>query len=216
MVPSPFCLSQVSGFPGFNKQGQRTMPKRLQTAARTDRNDSQDLLLILAYAKKLQETQRNLEEVCNLMQHKVPLEGLISAQDNRTLQSAKSCLQRLHVRVEALANVLEQTLISQQLQFMHAMAQHGQTSNSIVQFRSDPGDAPKESKPGNGLEGPADKEVMTTACNLQRDDTFVQELPWQHIYLGSSPVAILMMKRHDRVPAVGCLLIAFGDIRSLT
>ena len=111
------------------------MPKRLQTAARTDRNDSKDLLLLLAYAKKLQETQRNLEEVCTLMQHKVP-EGLISAQDNRTLQSAKSCLQRLHVRVEALANVFEQTLISQQLQFMHAMAQHGQTSNSTVQFRS--------------------------------------------------------------------------------
>ena len=42
------------------------MPKRLQTAARTDRNNSQDLLLLLAYAKKLQETQRNLEEVCNL------------------------------------------------------------------------------------------------------------------------------------------------------
>ena len=172
-----FCLSQVSGFPGFHKQGQRTMPKRLQTAARTDRNGSKDLLLLLAYAKKLQETQRNLEEVCNLMQHKVPLEGLISAQDNRTLQSAKSCLQRLHVRVEALANVLEQTLISQQLQFMHAMAQHGQTSNSIVQFRSDPRDTPQESKPGNGLRGPADKEVMTRARNLQRDDAFVQELP---------------------------------------
>ena len=172
-----FCLSQVSGFSGFHKQGQRTMPKRLQTAARTDRNDSKDLLLLLAYAKKLQETQQNLEEVCNLMQHKVPLEGLISAQDNRTLQSAKSCLQRLHVRVEALANVLEQTLISQQLQFMHAMAQHGQSSNSIVQFRSDPRDAPKESKPGNGLRGPADKEVMTRARNLQRDDAFVQELP---------------------------------------
>ena len=122
MVPLPFCLSQVSGFPGFNKQGQQTMPKRLQTAAPTDRNDSKDLLLLLAYAKKLQETQRNIDEVCSLMQHRVPLEGLISAQDNRTLQSAKSCLQRLHVRVEALANVLEQTLISQQLQFMHAMA----------------------------------------------------------------------------------------------
>ena len=103
--------------------------------------------------------------------------GLISAQDNRTLQSAKSCLQRLHIRVEALSNVLEQTLISQQLQFMHAMAQHGQTSNSIVQFRSDPRDAPKESKPGNRRNGPADKEVMTRARNLQRDDAFVQELP---------------------------------------
>ena len=84
MVPLPFCLSQVSGFPGFNKQGQQTMPKRLQTAARTDRNDSKDLLLLLAYAKKVQETQRNIDEVCSLMQHRVPLEGLISAQDNRT------------------------------------------------------------------------------------------------------------------------------------
>ena len=36
---------------------------------------------------------------------------------------------------------------------------------------------PKESKPGNGLRGPADKEVMTRARNLQRDDAFVQELP---------------------------------------
>ena len=153
------------------------MPKRLQTAARTDRNDSKDLLLLLAYAKKLQETQRNIEDACNLMQHRVPLEGLISAQDNRTLQSAKSCLQRLHVRVEALSNVLEQTLISQQLQFMHATAQHGQTTNSIFQFRSDLRDAPKESKPGNGLNGPADKEVMTKARNLQRDDAFVQEMP---------------------------------------
>ena len=153
------------------------MPKRLQAAARPDRNDSQDLLLLLAYAKKLQETQRNLEEVCNLMQHKVPLEGLISAQDNRTLQSAQSCLQRLHVRVEALANVLEQTVISQQLKFMHTMTQHGQTSNSIAQFRSDPSEDPKESKPGNGLKGPDDVEEMTGARNLPSDDTFFQELP---------------------------------------
>ena len=111
------------------------------------------------------------------MQHKVPLDGLISAQDNRTLQSAKSCLQRLHVRVEALANVLEQTLISQQLKFMHTMAQHDQTSNSTAQFRSDPCDAPKESKPGNGLKGPDDKELMTRAHNLPRDDALFQELP---------------------------------------
>ena len=177
MVPSPFCLSQVSGFPGFNKQGQQTMPERLPTAARTDRNDSKDILLLLAYAKKLQEAQQNIDEVCNLMQHRVPLEGLISAQDNRTLQSAKSCLQRLHVRVEALANVLEQTLISQQLQFMHAMAQHGRTSTSIFQLTSDPCDAPKESKPANGLNGSDDKEVMTIARNFQRDDAFIQEMP---------------------------------------
>ena len=98
------------------------MPRRKQAAVRTNRNDSKDLLLLVAYAKKLQETQRNIDEVCTLMQHTVPLEGLISAPDKRTLQSTKSCIQSLHVRVEALANVLEQTLISQQLQFMHMRA----------------------------------------------------------------------------------------------
>ena len=73
----------------------------MQNAALTTRNDSKDLLLLMAYAKKLQETQRNLDEVCSLMQHRVPLQGLISAQDNRTLRSAQSCLQRSHVRVES-------------------------------------------------------------------------------------------------------------------
>ena len=111
------------------------MPRRKQTAVRTNRNDSKDLLLLVAYAKKLQETQRNIDEVCTLMQHTIPLEGLISAQDSRTLQSAKSCVQRLHVRVEALANVLEQTLISQQLQFIHMRAQHGRTCGSLYPLR---------------------------------------------------------------------------------
>ena len=133
------------------------MPKRMQNAALTTRNDSKDLLLLMAYAKKLQETQRNLDEVCSLMQHRVPLKGLISAQDNRTLQSAQSCLQRLHVRVEALANVLEQTVISQQLQFMHTQAQHGRTSNSTFQLRSDPRDDPKGSNPSHELNEPAEK-----------------------------------------------------------
>ena len=170
MVPLPFLPQPIFWISCVNQQGQQTMPKRMQTAARTNRNDSKDLLLLLAYAKKLQETQRNIDEVCTLMQHTVPLEGLISAQDNRTLQSAKSCIQRLHVRVEALANVLEQTLISQQLQFMHARAQHGRTFNSIFQLGSNPRDAPNESKPGNKLNGPANKEVMTKTCNHQRDD----------------------------------------------
>ena len=146
------------------------MPKRMQNAALTTRNDSKDLLLLMAYAKKLQETQRNLDEVCSLMQHRVPLEGLISAQDNRTLQSAKSCLQRLHVRVEALANVLEQMLISQQLQFMHTQAQHGRTSNSTFQLRSDPRDDPKGSNPGHELNEPAEKEVMRKTRNHQPED----------------------------------------------
>ena len=146
------------------------MPRRKQTAVRTNRNDSKDLLLLLAYATKLQETQQNIDEVCTLMQHTVPLEGLISAQDNRTLQSAKSCIQRLHVRVAALANVLEQTVISQQLQLMHARAQHGQISSSAFQLGSNPRDVPNEDEPGNTLNGPVNKEVMTKTCNHQPDD----------------------------------------------
>ena len=146
------------------------MPRRKQAAVRTDRNDSKDLLLLVAYAKKLQETQRNIDEVCTLMQHTVPLEGLISAQDNRTLQSAKSCIQRLHVRVEALANVLEQTLISQQLQFMHMRAQHGRTSYSTFQFESYPCVAHNEDEPGNTTNGPANKEARTKTYNHQPHD----------------------------------------------
>ena len=97
------------------------MPKRSHAATPTGKNDARDLLSLLAYkgpqyAEKLQDTQRNLEDVCSLMQHKVPLEGLISAQDNRTLQATKSCLKRLHVRVEALANVMEQTAKSRTTQ----------------------------------------------------------------------------------------------------
>ena len=146
------------------------MPRRKQTAVRTDRNDSKDLLLLVAYAKKLQENQRNIDEVCTLMQHTIPLEGLISAQDSRTLQSAKSCVQRLHVRVEALANVLEQTLISQQLQFIHMRAQHGRTSNSTFQLGSNPCVAHNEDEPGNTPNGPANKEVRTKTCNHQPGD----------------------------------------------
>ena len=78
-----------------------------------------------------------------VMQHKVPLEGLICAQDNGTLQATKSCLKRLHVRVEALANVMEQTMITQQIQFMQDMAQHRQKSNDTDQIKSEPGDAPE-------------------------------------------------------------------------
>ena len=99
------------------------MPKHSQAPTPTGRNDTRDLLSLLAYAEKLQETQQHLEEVCSLMQNKVPLEGLISAQDNRTLQAAKSCLQRLHVRVQALSNVMERTVAIQQIQFMQDMAQ---------------------------------------------------------------------------------------------
>ena len=170
MVPSPFLPQPTFWIACANQQGQQTMPRRKQTAVRTNRNDSKDLLLLLAYATKLQETQQNIDEVCTLMQHTVPLEGLISAQDNRTLQSAKSCIQRLHVRVAALANVLEQTVISQQLQLMHARAQHGQISSSAFQLGSNPRDASNEDEPGNTLNGPVNKEVMTKTCNHQPDD----------------------------------------------
>ena len=153
-----FSSANLTGFPGLKSKAKRAMPKRLQAADPTDKNDSRDLLSLLAYAEKLQEAQRNLEEVCSLMQHKVPLEGLTSAQDNRTLQSAKSCLSRLHVRVEALANVMEQTVITQQIQFMHDMAQHCRNSNNTVQSRSDPGDTPEEFIPGNELNGPTGNE----------------------------------------------------------
>ena len=146
------------------------MPRRKQTAVRTHKNDSKDLLLLGAYAKKLQETQRNIDEVCTLMQHTVPLEGLISEQDNRTLQSAKSSVQRLHVRVEALANVLEQTLISQQLQFMHMRAQHGRTSNSTFQLGSNPCAAHNQDEQGKTPNGPANKEVKTKTCNPYPND----------------------------------------------
>ena len=119
------------------------MPKQTQAPNPTGKNDTRDLFSLLTYAEKLQETQQNLEEVCSLMEHKVPLEGLISAQDNRTLQATKSCLKRLHVRVEALANVMEQTVITQQIQFMHDRAQkHCQKSNDTNQIKSQPGDAP--------------------------------------------------------------------------
>ena len=124
MDPSLFALS----LPPWTHHQQRckaisAMQDQSQVPTQQGRNDARDLLLLLAYAEKLQETQQHLEEVCSLMQQKVPLEGLISAQDNRTLQAANRCLKSLHVRVEALANVMEQTVTAQHLQFMHEMAQ---------------------------------------------------------------------------------------------
>ena len=117
------------------RQARSAMPKQPRASTPAGRNDTQDLLSLLAYAEKLQETQQHLEEVCSLMQHKVPLEGLIS----RTLQAAKSCLKRLHVRVEALANVMERTVTAQQLQLMHEMAQTNcQKSNDTDQISGKP------------------------------------------------------------------------------
>ena len=51
------------------------MPGQEQVPKQTSQNDARDLLLLLAYADKLQETQHHLEEVCSLMQQKVPLTG---------------------------------------------------------------------------------------------------------------------------------------------
>ena len=136
MAPSLFLLSQPTWTPLIMGKAKRAMPKKSQTPTLTGRNDSQDLLSLLAYADKLEETQQHLEEVSSLMQHTVPLEGLINAQDNRTLQAAKSCLKRLHVRVEALANVMERTVTTQQIQFMHEMAQtHCRKSNGTDQIK---------------------------------------------------------------------------------
>ena len=47
----------------------------------------------------------------------------IEALEQKNLQAANKCLKSLHVRVEALANVLEQTVTAQQFQFLHEMAQ---------------------------------------------------------------------------------------------
>ena len=72
------------------------MQDQSQVPTQQGRNDARDLLLLLAYAEKLQETQQHLEGVCSLMQQKVPLEGLISAQDNRTSKrqtdASKACM----------------------------------------------------------------------------------------------------------------------------
>ena len=144
MAPSLFLLSQPTWTPRIMGKAKIAMPKKSQTPTSTGRNDTRDLLLLLAYAEKLQETQQHLEEVCSLMQHTVPLEGLISAQDNRTLQAAKSCLKRLHVRVEALANVMERTVTTQQIQFMHEMAQtHCRKSNGTDHIKEEPDNTSK-------------------------------------------------------------------------
>ena len=65
---------------------------------------------------------------------------------------------------------LEQTLISQQLQFIHMRAQHGRTSNSTFQLGSNPCVAHNEDEPGNTPNGPANKEVRTKTCNHQPGD----------------------------------------------
>ena len=169
------------------------MPDQSQAPTQQGRNDARDLLLLLAYAEKLQETQQHLDEVCSLMQQKVPLEGLISAQDNRTLQAANRCLKSLHVRVEALANVMEQTVTAQQLQFMHEMAQSNCRQLNDTDHNSE---EPKVA-------------AHATSCksnwlDLSRPSCFSQAR-WLHItqcsrVYSNSPV---YPRHHGRVPVVG-------------
>ena len=80
MAPSLFLLSQPTWTPLIMGKAKSAMPKKSQTPTSTGRNDTRDLLTLLTYAEKLQETQQHLEEVCSLMQHTVPLEGLSADQ----------------------------------------------------------------------------------------------------------------------------------------
>ena len=91
--------------------------------ARQNRNDTRDLLFLQDYAHKLEHTQQTLEEVCISLQQEALLSGIISAQDSRSLQTANSCLNSLRIRVEALANVTEQTVTTKQLQLMQERVQ---------------------------------------------------------------------------------------------
>ena len=94
------------------------LPRELQS-----RNDTQDLLFLQNYASNLSHTQLTLEEICASLHQTTLLSGIISAQDCRALQTACCCLNSLRIRVEALANVTEQAVISRQLQLMQASVQ---------------------------------------------------------------------------------------------
>ena len=99
-------------------QKQAHVPRALQS-----RNDAQDFLFLQDYAHKLAHTQLTLEEICTSL-HRTPfLSGIISAQDRRALQTACCCLNSLRIRVEALANVIEQAVITRQLQLMQERVQ---------------------------------------------------------------------------------------------
>ena len=99
-------------------QKQSHVPRALQS-----RNDTQDLLFLQDYAHKLVHTQLTLEEICTSLHWTTFLSGIISAQDRRALQTACCCLSSLRIRVEALANVIEQAVITRQLQLMQERVQ---------------------------------------------------------------------------------------------
>ena len=65
----------------------------------------------------------SLEATCASLHQTELLTGIISAQDRRALQTACGCLNSLRIRVEALANVTERAVISQQLQLIQTSAQ---------------------------------------------------------------------------------------------
>ena len=93
-------------------------PQSLQS-----RNDAQDLLLLQEYAHKVAHTQLTLEETCTSLHLTTVLSGIISAQDHRALHTACCCLNSLRIRVEALANVTEQTVRSRQLRLIQERMQ---------------------------------------------------------------------------------------------
>ena len=94
------------------------LPRELQS-----RNDTQDLLFLQDYAHKLAHTQLTLEEICTSLHRTTLLSGIISAQDRRALQTTCCCLNSLRIRVEALANVIEQAVITRPLQLMQERVQ---------------------------------------------------------------------------------------------
>ena len=133
------------------------------------------------YARHTPRLCQHLEEACSLMQQKVPLGGLISAQDNRTLQAANSCLKSLHVRVEA--NVMEQTVTAQQLQFMHEMAQ----ANC------------RKSNDTDHISGEPEIAAYVTSCKSNWLDFYLPELLFSHEWIAYSPMLKGLFK-HPSVP----------------
>ena len=103
-----------------------TTPRQKQAhvpQARQNRNDTRDLLFLQDYAHKLAHTQQTLEDICTSLHQTTLLSSIISAQDRRSLQTAGCCLNSLRIRVEALANVTEQAVITKQLQLIQERVQ---------------------------------------------------------------------------------------------
>ena len=81
-------------------------------------NEAHDLLLLQEYAYKVAQAQMTLEETQAVLHDKTILSNSITAQDRRTLHTACCCLNSLRIRVEALANVVEQSVRRRQLSLM--------------------------------------------------------------------------------------------------